>query len=201
MDIDLTPPPRRGEIQKAPPKGRYTGRPPTYYNEAFGKGLLPILISMIETRQDKEILRGNVSSDTIYQRTQQAFCYCVDHLDHKGVLEELRKEVMIRRTLKGVVICFKENADKYARQAHAHAVVAKVDAFKVRDAVSVNWREHLHNFIEGDADSLLLNDGFAISPAEANEIRGLVQLMPEGCPQIEIVKLDMYVIHLRRVKQ
>lgn len=198
MSIDLTPPPRRGEVAPASPKGRYTGRVPTYYTEAYGKGLLPVLLDMIRTRKDKEILRGNVSSDTICQRTQQAFCYCIDHLDSGGLLEKLRSEVAIRRTPKGVVICFKENYDLYSRQAHAHSVVARTDAFKVRDAVSVNWREYLHEFIEGDARELKLTDGFAITPAECNEVRALCDLMPEGMPRIKVLKLDMYNIHLVR---
>ena len=171
----LEQPARRGMLRAC--KGnRFEGRVPAYYCESYGKGLLPTLLDMIRTRTDKEILRDKCTSDTLYQRVQQSFAYCIDKLDEGGVLENLRQQVMIRRTPKGVVICFLENADRYAKQVFVHNVVARTDAFHVRDAISVNWREAVHNFIEhAEQRELKLTDGFAITPAEVNEIKALIE--------------------------
>lgn len=191
-------PTQRGQVRKIDGTNRYGDRPPAYYNEAFAKGLLPTLLDMIRTRQDKEILRDRVSTDTCYQRVHQAFAYAVDHLDSGGVLEKLRQETKLRRTPRGIVICFLENASRYDRQAHVHNV-ARMDAFKVRDAISVNWRLEVNTFIEDtDRKELRLVDGFALTPQEQNELRALVALVPPDVEPIHVVKLDGFTIHLKR---
>lgn len=189
---------RRGQIRKTDGASRYSERAPAYYNESYAKGLLPTLLEMIRTRTDKEILRDRISTDTLYQRVHQAFAYAVDHLDSGGVLEKLRQETRLRRTPKGIVLCFLENSARYDRQAHVQSV-ARTDAFKVRDAISVNWRLAVNEFVEDtDRKELRLVDGFALTPQEQNEVRALISLVPPDVEPLEIVKLDGFTIHLKR---
>jgi len=195
------PPIKRGQVRKVRAGARYGDRPPAYYNEGYAKALLPTLIEMIKSRQDKEFMRERISTDTLYQRVHQAFAYCIDHLDEAGLLDTLRREVQIRRTPKGIVLCFMENSSRYDRQATAHSVSARPDAFKVRNAISVNWHEAVHEFVESDARELVLKDGFALTPQEQSDIRALISLVPEGVEPISIVMLNGFNIHLRRGTQ
>lgn len=198
---DATPPPQRGQLSRG--NGvRYGARVPAYYNKSYALALLPVLHTMITSKQDKEFLRGKVSTDTMYQRVHQSFAYCLDHLDKDGSLEKLRSETMLRRTPKGIVICFKENAARYDRQVHTQSVLVKANAFNVRDAISTNWRQCVHDFIENpDALELKLTDGFALTPQEQAEIKSLVGLVPPDDTQIIVVNLTGYVIHLKRAEQ
>jgi len=77
--------------------------------------------------------------------------------------------------------------------------VARMDAFKVRDAISVNWRLEVNTFIEDtDRKELRLVDGFALTPQEQSELRARVALVPPDVEPINVVKLDGFTIHLRR---
>jgi len=189
---------RRGQID--PVNGsRYSGKPPAYYCEAFGKALLPHLIAMLRDGKDKEFLPLEKEKiETVYQRCQQSFAYCIDKLDEKGVLESLRQRTKFCKTQRGVVLCFLENADLYAQRTRIYETAARSDAFVVRDATSVNWREELHKFFEDlDKQELRLTDGFALDGTMMAEIRTMCDLMPPDMA-VTIVKLSQFEIHLKR---
>lgn len=190
----------RGMIPKLTRAERYSGKSSaSYYNEQYAKAVLPHLIDMIKTRQDKEFLKDRFSTlETVYQRVQQSVAYCIDKMDEGDVLETLRQQIVIRKTDKSIVVCFIENADRYSKQALIYNARARNDAFIIRNALSVNWREKVAEFTEDmDKKELFINDGFALTAADIAETQSLCELMPEGC-EIEVVKLTQNVIHLKR---
>ena len=192
---------RRGMIPKLTRAQRYDGHSSaSYYTERFGLAMLPTLVDMIQTRTDKEFLRDKtVTIETLYQKVQQSIAYCMDKLDEGGVLEILRQEILIRKTETGIIVCFAENADAYSKPAALYHGKQAADPFVVRNALSVNWREMVNDFIENmDKKSLRLTDGFALMPSDIAETRALCELMPEGC-EVEVKELTQSVIHLTRV--
>lgn len=192
---------RRGMIPKLTRANRYEGHSSaSYYTERFGLAMLPTLIDMIQTRQDKEFLKDKLTTiETLYQKVQQSIAYCMDKLDEAGVLETLRQEILIRKTEKGIIVCFIENADAYSKSSIMYHGKKAADPFVVRNALSVNWREMVNDFVENmEKKSLRLTDGFALLPADIAETRSLCELMPEGC-EITVKELSQNVIWLERV--
>ena len=192
---------RRGMIPKLTRAQRYEGSSSaSYYTERFGLAMLPTLIDMIRTRKDKEFLRDKtVTIETLYQKVQQSIAYCMDKLDEAGVLELLRQEILIRKTETGIIVCFIENADAYSKPSLLYHGKQVADPFVVRNALTVNWREMVNDFVENmDKKSLRMTDGFALTPSDIAETQSLCDLMPEGC-EIRVVELTQSVIHLTRI--
>jgi len=190
----------RGMIPKLNRKHRYEGRSSaSYYNERYASAILPTLVDMIQTRQDKEFLKDKTSKvETVYQRVQQSIAYAIDFLDEGGLLEELRKQVRLVKTDNGVVVCFAENADRYSKHSVMYKAHLTQNPFLVRNACSVDWRTAVNEFVENDTmKSLHLTNGFALTPSDVDETRTLCELMPEGC-EIQVVELSQNVIHLTR---
>lgn len=191
----------RGMIPKLTRKHRYEGKSSaSYYTEKFARAILPTLIDMIQTHEDKEFLKDKFSKvETVYQRVQQSIAYAIDFLDEDSILEELRSQIRLVKTDDGVVVCFKENVERYSKQSVMYKAHATDNLFIVRNAMSVDWRTAVNEFVESpDKKSLLLTDGFALTPSDIDETRTLCELMPEGC-EISVKELTQTKIHLTRV--
>ena len=197
QDTDLELPLQRGMVSKTPlGRPRYETVPP-YYKEGYAKALIPVLDAMIANRQDKEFLRGTLTSHTLQQKVYQAFAYVIDHLDNTDSrYNNLREDVLIKKTDKGVVLCFRSNADKYSHQAAVHNNVI-ANAFHVRDAVTVNWRACIEAWLESGKEELILDDGFALSEQDMSELKVLISLVDDS--EITVKTLTNQHIHLIRI--
>jgi len=190
---------RRGCFHKLKPgEARYAGHVPSYYRDEYARALLPTLLDMEDKKVDKEFFPvGKEKVTTLYQRIQQSFMYAIDHLDAAEILEDLRNSVMLRKTPRGVVLCYKTNASKYTQEARASKLPPRFDAFKSVDIREIDWRESLDKFMNSDDQKeLLLTAGFFLSADDMNTVKMLVDMVPD---QFELVEINQYKIHIRRL--
>ena len=182
---------------KAANRCRYTGSvTPTYYSKEYGLALLPHLIKMLQDKPDVEFTPKGESISTLYQRIQRSFLYALDHLDEGGLVEDLRQRVVLRKTQIGVVLCFRQNSANYTKRVRAYVAVPKFGAFTVRDSTSVEWRARLGEFTDGESAELELKDGFFLGGDDITQVKSIIDMC---YGTIEIIKLDPYTIHLKRV--
>jgi len=203
LDGNLPEDKQRGTITPKPHnRERYTGGTrPTYYKAEYGRAILPHLVKMIEKKTDIEFAPTHGEKlTTVYQRVQQSFTYAVDNLDVGGQLESLRAKVVLRKTPRAIVLCFKENAMNYGRQQSVlREALVRHDAFAVRDVVTVEWRPMLNTFMENsDKKELKITDGIFLAPEDQETVKALVASAEMMNDPMELVTLDAYVLHIRR---
>jgi hypothetical protein len=197
---------QRGTIAPKPsgPKSRYAnGSRPTYYKVEYGKAILPHLVKMLEKKTDIEFAPTHGEKlNTVYQRVQQSFTYAVDMLDVGGQLDALRAKVVLRKTPRSVVLCFKENAMNYGRQQSVlREALVRHDAFAVRDVVTVEWRPLVNELMENsDKVELRINDGVFLAPEDQETVKALVESAGMLGDPMKVVTLDSYNLHIRREK-
>ncbi len=194
---------QRGTIAPKPSdRERYNGGTrPTYYKAEYGRAILPHLVKMIEKHTDIEFAPTHGEKlTTVYQRVQQSFTYAVDKLDVEGQLENLRARVVLRKTPRAIVLCFKENAMNYGRQQSVlREALVRHDAFAVRDVVTTEWRPMLNTFMENnDQKELKITDGIFLAPEDQETVKALVTSAEMFGSAMSIVTLDSYTLHLKR---